>query len=189
MPPRPHDRSYRRIFSERLPVLELLFKHCTRWIDPSKLRPETLRRLPGTHITGEGRELRQDIVWLIGYGDDGSHLVLAIEFQSGKDPNMARRVREYGHATVEALDQSGRLDAGGLAPYCLAVVIYNGRERWDPPGAFGPEGPPNGAGVARGSWSPFYSLTFGASRRQNPARTRCSSVWGGPRPPCPRRRC
>ena len=157
---RPHDQSHRRIFAERAPFLEFLLNHCDRWIVTSALRPDTLHLLPGARITDdEGRVLRQEIFWRIGYGGD-THLVCSVEFQSIRDKNIFHRMREYGYLTLSSLRRSGLLDPNGMPPYYLPVVVYDGPERWDPRCAYGPEGPPYADWMSR-VWSPFYLVDVG----------------------------
>ena len=160
MSPRAHDRTYWLMLSHPVVFIELLMNHCGRWIVPALLRPDDIQLLSGSHVTDEGSRLRQDIVWKIGYGD--SHLVCAIEFQSSRHDAIEERICRYGRHTEKSLIRGGWFDRHDTLPHMLAIVLYNGADKWEPRGSFSPEGPPPGPhGVASdrlSAWSPFLFI-------------------------------
>ena len=63
---------------------------------------------------------------------DGSrpYILLLVEFQSTADRDMARRVREYTGMLLDRLIRNDVMAREGGLPRTLAVVVYNGGERW-----------------------------------------------------------
>ena len=63
---------------------------------------------------------------------DGSrpYILLLVEFQSTADRDMARRVREYTAMLLDRLIRNDVMAREGGLPRTLAVVVYNGGERW-----------------------------------------------------------
>ncbi len=58
-----------------------------------------------------------------------AYVVVPTEFQSGNDPDMPGRVREYTARQLDTLRRQG-LIAVGDAPPVLPVVVYDGAARW-----------------------------------------------------------
>ena len=78
-----------------------------------------------------------DLMWRVPRRRDASddvpaNLIVAAEFQSTVDKNMARRMRDYRRMLRES--PSVRRD-GEDAPAVLPLLVYNGSERWTAPGA------------------------------------------------------
>ena len=64
---------------------------------------------------------------------------------------MARRVREYTGMLLDRLIRNDVMAREGGLPRTLAVVVYNGGERWT---AIGEEIPPGGGAVGAGGARP-----------------------------------
>ena len=58
------------------------------------------------------------------------YVLVPVEFQSSPDRGMARRVREYTGLLLDRLVRNGVMAREGGLPRVLAVVVYNGSERW-----------------------------------------------------------
>ena len=77
-----------------------------------------------------------DMAWKVRFREgelaDGSrpYILLLVEFQSTADRDMARRVREYTAMLLDRLIRNGVMAREGGLPRTLAVVVYNGGERW-----------------------------------------------------------
>ena len=76
------------------------------------------------------------MVWKVyfreGALDDGGrpYILLLVEFQSTVDRRMAKRVREYTGMLLDRLIRNDVVAREGGLPWTLAVVVYNGGERW-----------------------------------------------------------
>ena len=76
------------------------------------------------------------MVWKVRFRSgelaDGSrpYILVPVEFQSTADRHMARRVREYTGLLLDRLVRNGVMAREGGLPRTLAVVVYNGGERW-----------------------------------------------------------
>ncbi len=170
---RGHDATYRLLHQHREAFRELLVGHCGAWIDVDRLDFARIERLPDSHVSDEGVRRGGDLAWRVGYAREDRHLVVLIEFQSGPDARMARRMHEYGALTATGLDRADRLDEGELQPYGLAVVVYTGPRPWRPRGSVRIGEPPREAAVtpARLSrWSPFCFVDIRELGRQESGR-------------------
>ena len=92
-----------------------------------------------------------DLMWRVPRRRDASddvpaNLIVAAEFQSTVDKNMARRMRDYRRMLRESLQRGARgvtlarkspsvRRDGEDAPAVLPLLVYNGSERWTAPGA------------------------------------------------------
>ena len=107
---RGHDATYRLLHQHRELFRELLVGHCGAWIDVDALDFARVERLPEGHVSEGGGRRTGDLAWRVGYPREGRHLVVVIEFQSGPDARMARRMHEYGALTALGL---ARAEADG----------------------------------------------------------------------------
>ena len=77
-----------------------------------------------------------DMVWKVYFRDDaldGSgrpYILVLVEFQSTADRRMAKRVRGYTGMLLDRLIRNDVVAREGGLPWTLAVVVYNGDERW-----------------------------------------------------------
>ena len=96
----------------------------------------TLERMSGESVDTRLLTRVSDMVWRVRFKHgrlvDGTRpwLLLLVEFQSTVDRRMAERVREYTAMLLEALDRNGTVKREGSPPPVLAMVVYNGSERW-----------------------------------------------------------
>ena len=58
-----------------------------------------------------------------------AYVVVPTEFQSGDDPNMPGRMREYAARQLDTLRRQGLIPAAD-APAVLPLVVYDGFARW-----------------------------------------------------------
>ena len=145
--------------------------------------------------------------------DPGGHLLIFVEFQSGRDPDMALRIATYA-ATPRELETVGQVWPGGSRPPILPLLIHNGPGRWTAstaldrpianPGAAGDRrDPPGGRGGSRlaardlAAFQLSYAEALRPNTRRCADRRRCDSAGrhGGwirssigwiPRPSCRR---
>ena len=88
------------------------------------------------HLDEDHRKRVGDVVWKVYFRDgqlaDGGrpYILVPIEFQSTADRHMARRVREYTGMLLDRLIRNDVMAREGGLPRTLAVVVYNGDERW-----------------------------------------------------------
>ena len=76
------------------------------------------------------------MVWKVRFRDgelangEKPYVLVLVEFQSGVDRDMAGRIREYTGMLLDRLIRNDVVAREGGLPRVLAVVVYNGRERW-----------------------------------------------------------
>ena len=125
------DPIYKRIYACGEMVADLL-----RSLLPEQgldIDPGTLRRLPTEYVTDAYRQRRGDCVWRVRWPQAAGgwlHVLVMLEFQSRPDSLMALRVLEYTAMLYREQLREGGLDADGLLPPVLPVVLYNGAAPW-----------------------------------------------------------
>jgi len=88
-----HDQSYKKLFSHREMVIDLL-----RFIDESwvkRLDFDTLETVNSSFVTNTLRERHDDIIWRVRLENKWLYVYLLIEFQSTIDDFMAVRIMVY----------------------------------------------------------------------------------------------
>ena len=126
-----HDASYKRIFSHRRTVADLLrgfVGDLAHHLDFA-----TLERLPASFVTERLGQRHADMLWKISTSDGRRlYLLILLEFQSTIDRRMALRMLDY---TLRILDGLGEkeLGSGGAYPPVLPVLVYNGKRPWNAP--------------------------------------------------------
>ena len=124
-----HDPAYKRLFSQRLVVQDLLRGFVAReWSDA--LDFSTLAPVPASFVSDRMRDRHGDLVWQVRFRGDWLYLMVLLEFQSSVDPAMAVRVLTYTGLLYEKLVDDGVLSEHGKLPPVLPIVIYNGSGRW-----------------------------------------------------------
>jgi hypothetical protein len=130
-----HDPGYKRIFSHRTMVKELI-----RGFLPGdwgeRLDFSTLERMSGSFVSGDLRERHSDLIWrlrLRGEEDGWIYLYLLLEFQSTSDPFMAVRLNTYIALLLEEIIRKENLKPGDRLPAVLPVVLHSGTGRWRAP--------------------------------------------------------
>ena len=133
----PHDSAYKRLFSHREPVEDLLRGYvATDWLDLLDLA--TLETAPTEHISEASHKRTNDIIWRVrwrqGDTEDWLYIYLLLEFQSTICDEMALRLAEYLALFYRDLVKSGTVTGGRQLrlPPIVPVVLYNGSDPWWP---------------------------------------------------------
>ena len=129
-----HDAAHKYIYTLAPVVADLLRLVIPGWVELLDLAaPENVS---AEYLDEDHRKRVGDMVWKVyfrdGVLDDGSkpYILVLVEFQSTADRRMARRVREYTGMLLDRLIRNDVMAREGGLPWTLAVVVYNGRERW-----------------------------------------------------------
>ena len=129
-----HDAAHKLYHALPEVVADLLRLAVPDLVDDLDL--STLERMSGESVDTRLLTRVSDMVWRVRFKHgrlaDGTRpwLLLLVEFQSTVDRRMAERVREYTAMLLEALDRNGTVKREGGPPPVLAMVVYNGSERW-----------------------------------------------------------
>ena len=120
-----HDGGYRLLFSHPRMVEDLLrgFLH----LEGSA--PALLERRSEVYVSDRLEKREQDLVWRLRGPRGEPPQYLLLEFQSEPDPQMALRFSVYEGLLRQALARSREVSPSE-DPSIVAVVVYNGRERW-----------------------------------------------------------
>ena len=129
-PPEKHDGSYRLLFSHPRMVEDLLCGFL-----PEVFVPNSLERRNEVYVSDRLDRREQDLIWRLR-GPQGERLYLLLEFQSKPDPQMHLRISVYTGLLLQDLVRSREISGSAAHPPVLALVLYNGKERW--PGVSGP---------------------------------------------------
>ena len=125
---RKHDASYKRLFSQKRTVADLLRGFAgdlARHLDFS-----TLDRLPASFVTERLGQRHADMLWKIQTANGRwLYLLVLLEFQSTIDSGMALRMLDYTVRVLQGLSKAER-GPNGEYPPLLPIVIYNGQRRW-----------------------------------------------------------
>ena len=96
---------------------------------------DSLRKVSMEWVTRDFRLRRGDQVWQVDFSEGGrsrgypAFLLVAIEFQSRRDGQMALRFLEQGGELVRELRAQGAIRDGEPCPV-LCLVLHNGRAGW-----------------------------------------------------------
>ena len=123
--PERHDGGYRLLFSHPRMVEDLLrgFLH----LEGSA--PGLLERRSEVYVSDRLERREQDLVWRLRGPKGGPVVYLLLEFQSEPDPQMAVRISVYEGLLRQDLARSREVPPSA-DPSIVAVVVYNGGERW-----------------------------------------------------------
>ena len=143
-----NDTTFKRIFSHRIMVRELLDWFVGRLLDGREIVDSLdlgkLRRANEQTVGGSPDDLHRfaaDIVWEAPFLESPDpdpkawlELMLLWEFQRTPDHLMSLRVRNYvdGHHLDAWRARDRRFGAADRLPPVLPVVIYTGRQSWTP---------------------------------------------------------
>ena len=129
-----HDAAHKYIYSLDSVVADLLRLVVPDWAELLDLAaPENVS---AEYLDEDHRKRVGDMVWKVYFRDDAlddggrPYILLLVEFQSTADRRMARRVREYTGMLLDRLIRNDVVAREGGLPWTLAVVVYNGGERW-----------------------------------------------------------
>ena len=138
----PHDPAFKAIFSYPRMIADALRGYAARPLGPldprmvAALDFRTLQKLPAEWITPGFRRRIGDQAWRVrsrwaeDWSDAGGYLLILVEFQSGRDANMALRMANYALQLYDELDTTGQVRAGAPRPPILPLLIHNGAGRW-----------------------------------------------------------
>ena len=68
--------------------------------------------------------------WGTDWADPGGYLLILVEFQSGRNADMALRMAAYAAELYAELETAGVVRAGGPRPPIFPLLIHNGPSRW-----------------------------------------------------------
>ena len=122
------DPVYKKLYSSKRMVADLV-----RAVAPAVAALvdfATLEDLSTEYVGDRGQQRRGDAVWRARLRGGRRHVLILLEFQSGKDGAMALRVLEYTALLLARLRRSGGLGAPGSWPLPLPIVLYNGAAPW-----------------------------------------------------------
>ncbi|WP_207388849.1 Rpn family recombination-promoting nuclease/putative transposase [Stutzerimonas kirkiae] len=128
---KPHDNSYKLLFSNPQMVADLLRGYIHQpWVE--QLDFTTLSRVASSHVSADLREREDDIIWRVRWADQQRwlYIYLLLQFQSRPDRYMALRILTYLGRLYEDLGKTRQLTPSGKLPPVLPIVLYNGRRRW-----------------------------------------------------------
>ena len=96
---------------------------------------KTAVALDKEHLAATNRTRLQDKAYLVEPKDPSRpRLLVALEFQSEQDSNMALRMEEYAYLAATAAPADTRKDTpkavAARPPEVLSVVVYNGKRPW-----------------------------------------------------------
>ena len=128
--PQPHDRFFRRVFSEpenaKGELAYLLPDEVARNVDW-----DTLRVLPKHFVDENLSDLESDLLWSVQVRGREALLYLLVEHQSGQDPMMLFRLLGYIQRALEEYRRANP-DTKNL-PAVVPFVIYHGPTGWTAP--------------------------------------------------------
>lgn len=122
--PERHDGGYRLLFSHPRMVEDLL----RGFLGHEALG--LLERRSEVYVSDRLVRREQDLVWRLRRPHGEPILYLLLEFQSEVDPQMALRISVYEGLLRQDLARSREIPQSVNPPSIVAVVVYNGRERW-----------------------------------------------------------
>ncbi len=126
---KPHDSSYKLLFSEPELIIDLLKGFVDQdWVNDLDFK--TLEKVSGSFITDDLRSREDDIIWRVRYRQNWVYVYLLIEFQSTVDPFMAVRLMTYIGLLYQDLIKTRQLTDNKHLPPIFPVVLYNGERRW-----------------------------------------------------------
>ncbi len=132
---RPHDPVYRRIFSNRQMIEEVLRRFVAGpWL--SKLDFSTLELVSARYVSRFLEQRESDVVWRLRYGpgkDDWFFVYVLMELQSSAPRFMALRLWAYVALLYQHLLKQKQLTPSRLLPPVLPIVLYNGERPWTAP--------------------------------------------------------
>jgi hypothetical protein len=123
--PERHDGGYRLLFSHPRMVEDLL----RGFLYPEGSAPDLLEKRSEVYVSDRLERREQDLVWRLRGPRGEPPRYLLLEFQSEPDPQMALRISVYEGLLRQDLARSREV-APSVDPFIMAVVVYNGGERW-----------------------------------------------------------
>ena len=143
----PRDQAFKAILSHPRMIADSLCGYAARPIGPLDPRTvaaldfSTLEKLPTEWVTGDFRRRLGDQVWRVRFrwardwSDPGGYLLILVEFQSRREPDMALRMASYGLQLYAELAIARVVRPGRPRAPILPLLIHNGRGPWTAPTA------------------------------------------------------
>ena len=138
----PRDQAFKAILSHPRMIADAVRGYAARPVGPLDPRTvaaldfNTLEKLPTEWITPDFRRRLGDQVWRVRFrwapdwSDPGGYLLILVEFQSRRAPDMALRMASYALHLYADLAIVRVVRPGGPRPPILPLLIHNGRGRW-----------------------------------------------------------
>lgn len=129
-----HDAAHKYIYMLAAVVADLLRLVVPEWADDLDLT--SVEDVSAEYLDEDHRKRLGDMVWKVRFRDgqlaDGQkpYILVLVEFQATVNRDMAKRIREYTGMLLDRLIRNGVVAREGGLPRVLAVVVYNGSERW-----------------------------------------------------------
>jgi len=127
-----HDATYKNLFKDPDMVESILRRFAPADV-VAEMDFQSLEPFSTEHVTEDGRERRNDIVWRINIKDSVCYLLFLLEFQSREDWWMAVRILAYTALLWQDIIKADRLKAGDKLPLVFPLVLYNGGKAWKAP--------------------------------------------------------
>ena len=138
----PRDQAFKAILSHPRMIADAVRGYAARPVGPLDPRTVaaldfgTLEKLPTEWITPDFRRRLGDQVWRVRFrwardwSDPGGYLLVLVELQSRREPDMALRMANYALQLCAELATVRVVQPGGPRPPILPLLIHNGRGRW-----------------------------------------------------------
>ena len=126
---RPHDKYFRRVFSNQADAASLLRAYVPEAVART-LRWATLTLLPGRFVSSDWHDSESDLLFSVEQEPDATPVLLYVllEHQSSPDPWMPLRVLNYCVQVWVRWRQTHK-DERGL-PLIVPLVLYQGAQPW-----------------------------------------------------------
>ncbi len=125
------DAAYRRLFSHRILLRELLCAVCSVPL-LERLDLDLAMPLSPVYVGPSLQKRQADLAWKVPpRGPDDPALLVGIEHQSRPERLMALRTGTYRHLQLEAYAQQHPSGLG--LPVPLMLVLYSGKQAWTAP--------------------------------------------------------
>jgi predicted transposase/invertase (TIGR01784 family) len=123
----PHDKGYKRLFSNKLIFKQLIETFVTEdWVKDCDF--EHCQKIDKSFISEHYKETESDIIYQVKFKNKNAYIYLLLEFQSSVSWYMALRMLNYVSNFymdyIETHKKSRKL------PPIFPLVLYNGDEKW-----------------------------------------------------------
>ena len=148
-----HDAAHKYLYMLAPVVADMLRLVVPEWVDDLDLA--AIEDVSAEYLDEDHRKRLGDMVWKVRFRDgqlaDGQrpYMLVLVEFQSTVDRDMAKRIREYTGLLLDRLIRNDAIAREGGLPPVMAVVVYNGSERWTAIGEEAHQAPVPSARAAR----------------------------------------
>ena len=143
--PLPRDQAFKRICSHSRMIADALRGYAAKPdgpLDPrtvAALDLRALEKLPAEWVRPDFRKRLGDQVWRARFrwardwSEPSGHLLILVEFQSRRHPDMALRMADYAVRLHDELENAGVVRQGGPRPPILPPLMHNGLGTSRPP--------------------------------------------------------